>query len=131
MNQPSLVPTDNGLWRLTDTWHAKLPDGRYIAVPRGVKTNFASIPWFGRWLVSAVDPTLAEPAIVHDYLVGEFTDQTGWQPLIHNPDGSVEDSDIDWRQAAAILRWMMEDRGAKRWKRQAVYWAVRVAGWFR
>ena len=36
------------------------------AVPAGFPTDFASIPWFARWLISKIGPH-SEAAVVHDW----------------------------------------------------------------
>ena len=38
-----------------------------IEVPAGFRTDLASVPWFGRWLVSSWKGN-AKAAVVHDYL---------------------------------------------------------------
>ena len=38
-----------------------------VEVPSGFETDLASVPWFGRWLVSSWKGT-AQAAVVHDYL---------------------------------------------------------------
>lgn len=38
-----------------------------VEVPAGFQTDLASVPWFGRWLVSSWKGT-ARAAVVHDFL---------------------------------------------------------------
>lgn len=38
-----------------------------VAVPMGFETDLASVPWFGRWLVSSWKGT-ARAAVLHDFL---------------------------------------------------------------
>ena len=38
-----------------------------VQVPAGFETDLASVPWFGRWLVSSWKGT-ARAAVVHDFL---------------------------------------------------------------
>lgn len=38
-----------------------------VEVPAGFETDLASVPWFGRWLVSSWKGT-ARAAVVHDFL---------------------------------------------------------------
>lgn len=40
-----------------------------IVVPSGFVTDFASIPWFARWLFAPFDKS-AKAAVVHDWLLG-------------------------------------------------------------
>ena len=37
---------------LLSTYRARIDETRYVRVPEGMRTNFASIPWFARWLIS-------------------------------------------------------------------------------
>ena len=121
MNSPVLT-ISHGIFRLVRRWMPELPNGKWVDIPAGFETNFASIPWFVRWLISPIDPTLLYAAAIHDYLVGEFNGVPG---VLHSPDGIER---VSWRQAAAILRSVMDADGARTWKRQAVYWAVRAYG---
>lgn len=94
-------------------------DGEMICVPVGTRSNFGSIPWYARWLISPTDPGLMIPAIVHDYETGEFNDAT-----------------TDWRTAAKRLRAIMKHCAqydpARAWwrrlKRHLVYRAVMLHG---
>lgn len=44
--------------------------GEVITVPAGFVTDFASVPWYGRWRISVLGKH-SIPAIVHDYLYWE------------------------------------------------------------
>ena len=121
MTSPILT-IQRGLFVLVRRWTVVLPNGKWVDIPAGFATNFASIPWFARWLISPIDPTLLYAAIIHDYLVGEFNGVPG---VLHSQNGIER---VSWRQAAAILRSVMDEDGARTWKRQAVYWAVRAYG---
>ena len=44
----------------------------YLWIPSGIRTNFASVPWTARWLVSPTTGSLVIPATIHDYITGEF-----------------------------------------------------------
>lgn len=113
----------NGWFRLVRAVDVQIPEADYhVHLPAGFLTNFGTIPWFARWLISPIDPQLRTAAAVHDFLVGEF----GPQGYITHEDGACEY--VDWRKAAAILRSIMDADGAKTWKRQTVYWAVRLYG---
>lgn len=128
---PGIDPMADGTWRLRADWWAELPDGRYLFLPQGHRTNFGSIPWFVRWLISPVDVHLAVPAIIHDFLVGEYPNFRARRvPVIYrskNP-ANIDDHEIDWPQASAILRWLMDALGAPDWKRFVVYWGTRLHG---
>lgn len=44
--------------------------GQMITVPAGFVTDFASVPWYGRWFINVLGKH-SIPAIVHDYLYWE------------------------------------------------------------
>ncbi len=44
--------------------------GKIIVVPSGFVTDFASVPWYGRWFINVLGKH-SIPAIVHDYLYWE------------------------------------------------------------
>lgn len=123
MTSPILT-IQRGLFVLVRRWTVVLPNGKWVDIPAGFATNFASIPWFVRWLISPIDSSLLHAAIIHDYLVGEFNGEPG---VLHSSAGIER---VSWRQAAAILRSVMDADGARTWKRQAVYLAVRLHGVF-
>ena len=76
--------------------------GRTIIIPRGFKTDFASIPRFGRWLVTGHDDT-RKAAVVHDYLCG---------------------GELPRREADLIFKHAMKEAGVPGWKRSLCYAAV-------
>lgn len=89
---------------------------RYVIIPEGTRTNYASIPWWLRWLMSKVDPVLFLPSIVHDYLVQEF-DYYGDRPVVlktRNSGGAFvsptmikSPEPVDWFEAAEIFKQMI------------------------
>ena len=61
---------DGTSWRLLEplTYHVGSVDSQeIIEVPEGSPTDFASVPWFARWLISTWKRT-ARAAVIHDYL---------------------------------------------------------------
>ncbi len=115
---PLLTPvlSDKGVrrLRLVNEWKVYI-DGnkdKYIIVPAGSETNFATIPWFLRWALSQTDPVLVLPAIAHDYLVKEF-DPTAINPVIYSEKlfGSIVDHEVDWFEAAKVFQYLI--RGYK------------------
>ena len=57
-------------WSLLEPleYHVGTPGSdEVIEAPAGFRTDFASVPWFGRWLVSTWKRT-ARAAVIHDYL---------------------------------------------------------------
>ena len=86
--------------------------GKIIVVPKGFVSDGASVPralWslyppFGRYL---------EAAIVHD-----------WFCVL----GQKEASPIDYRDAAKVFKEAMKVCGVSWWRRNKMYWAVRLGG---
>lgn len=108
--------SDCALWEL-------LADFSYISdrlrgivvVPKGMITDFASIPRSVWGVISPDDPMILFPSVIHDYLYSV-------KGVL--PDGrtySREDAD-------AVLREAMEACGAESLMREAVYQAVRSGG---
>ena len=61
---------DGTSWSLLEplVYHVGSPDSEVIIeVPEGFETDFASVPWFGRWFISTWKRT-ARAAVIHDYL---------------------------------------------------------------
>ena len=104
---------------------------QYVMIPEGYETNFASIPWFVRWLISPIDPDLVLAAIVHDWLVQEHGTRAQFPPVLYVEDVTGEHvfiERVDWSQAATIFRKIAKHEGASPLKRFAVYQAVRMHG---
>ena len=75
-----------------------------IAVPAGFVSDFASVPWWARWLLPADGPW-TPAAVVHDYL------------CVLGFNGILTD---------AIFRAAMEDCGVSLRARLVMYYAVRA-----
>lgn len=81
-----------------------------ITIPKGFETDFASIPhMLWRWM-QPTDKAIGKPSIVHDWIY-----RTPSMPFTR------AQADNELREAMACV-------GAPAWKRQAVYWAVRMGG---
>ncbi len=86
--------------------------GTIIKVPRGFVSDGASVPkllWniyppFGKYL---------EAAIVHD-----------WYCVL----GHKGESPIDYKMAAELFKEAMKVCGVSKWRRNKMYWAVRLGG---
>lgn len=78
--------------------------GQIITVPAGFVTDFASVPWYARWLISVLGKH-SIPAIVHDYLY--------WEQRCTRD------------EADAILKEAMNEYGSSWRDQDAVYYAVR------
>lgn len=83
-------------------------DRKFIAVPEGFGTDYASVP---RIFWSILPPTgkYSKAAVVHDYLY--FT------------------ADVERKMADKIFLAMMKHLRVSLWKRSLMYSAVRVGGW--
>lgn len=86
-----------------------------VVVPCGLVTDLASIPWYGRWLVSKVGRYL-EACIVHDYLYGA---QLGFGRGNRKEDRKFADE---------LHKQLMEAADVSRFKRSLIYKAVRWRG---
>lgn len=78
--------------------------GRTITVPAGFVTDFASVPWYARWLISVLGKH-SIPAIVHDYLY--------WEQRCTR------------EQADAILKEAMAEYKSSSFDIEAVFYAVK------
>ena len=130
---PSLRVLPNGLFMLRERWTYHFPwnPSVWVEIPRGHITDFATIPWFARWLISETDKTILIPSLIHDYLVGQFPYEEPATIRQHRPGGGYYYERPSWDKAAFILKHSMEAEGAPRWKRMIVHWAVRFYGRFR
>lgn len=82
-------------------------DGEVITAPKGMKTDFASIPRVFRFFITGHDRT-RKAAVIHDY-------------LYHNAIGTRKRADRIFLEA-------LEESGVSSVKRRAMYWAVRIGG---
>ena len=82
-----------------------------FTIPKGFCTDGASIPqFFWSWIGSPFLPSVIEAAIVHDYL--------------------YKHHETTRKEAAAIFREMLLERGVPRWKAHRMWLAVRIFGGF-
>lgn len=88
---------------------------RVFAIPAGTETDFASIPGFVKFWMDDDGGFIRDAAVVHDYLYSVESTET-------HPD-------ITRKIADGIIVEGMKDLKASWIKRQAVYWALRGAGW--
>lgn len=86
--------------------------GRVIKVPAGFVTDFASVPRVPLAYLLAGD-TAKWAAVIHDYL---------YQAKPGNPDHVAKDV------ADSVFLEAMEASGQPKWRRTAMYWAVRLFG---
>lgn len=88
---------------------------RVFTVPRNTETDFASIPPFIKFWMDDDGGFIRDAAVVHDYLYSKKS--THIYPFITR------------KIADGVIVEGMKDLGASWIKQQAVYWALRGAGW--
>ena len=86
-----------------------------VHVKRGFETDFASIPRIFRWLISKLG-RYNKAAVIHDAIYQDAVTTT---------------NDYVFTRAEADLCFLdgMEDFGVVKWKRNLMYWGVRIGGW--
>ena len=84
-----------------------------IVIPIGFKTDFASIPWYVRWLIK-VNGKHRLAALLHDYLYSVCGD-IGFNQLTRN-------------QCDTLFLNEMKNANVKYIKRYVMYWGVRIGG---
>lgn len=92
--------------------------GESIIVPAGTSTDFASIPRLF-WRILPPTGQYGKAAVVHDYLYQNCG-------LIEESAGHIRIYTRD--RCDQIFLEAMTVLGVPKWKRQAMYWAVRSAG---
>lgn len=100
------------LWKVYEKFEyhvGSYPSEEVIVVPKGVITNFASVPRIFWSIISPIDEH-GKAAVVHDFLysVGCY---------------SKKRSDEIFREALQVLN-------VRPWKVFCMFWAVRLFGWF-
>lgn len=81
-----------------------------IIVPKGFKTDLATIPPFFRMIVDYNDRQIRDAAVIHDWLY------------------SKECTILDRNLADLILKEIMIDAGMDKWKVNLIYKIVRIFG---
>ena len=112
--KPLIVsPLPDGItWELQEEfvyWIGKKNSGEVVYVPRGFKTDFASIPKIFWSIVGGPTGKYTKAAVVHDYLYVKGT-------------YSRKRTDQIFYEAMAVLK-------VSYWKRKTMYFAVRIAAW--
>lgn len=138
MSSTPVITFRDGLFWLDQSFVYRMPWDRsqYVVIPLGYATNFASVPWIARIIVSPIDPDIVIASLIHDFLVGEFHNTSGIRviPVIFLEFESKENDynrrkTVNWDGAAWYMREIMKHEGAPRWKRFVVYSGVRLYGW--
>jgi len=89
-----------------------------IRIPKGAKTDFASIPQF-LWGVFPPHTKIAGASVIHDYLY----QKQGWVPRSRKAPRSRRECDKIFLEAMGVLKMPW-------WKKQTVYRSVRIFGGF-
>ncbi len=114
INNPVLEPLKDGeRWLLKETFTYVMNNGNRIDVPFNFITDFASVPKLF-WNILPPWGKYGRAAIIHDYLY--FT--LGLDDIYSR------------KECDKIFLEAMVTSGAWRWKRQIMYYAVRLFGWF-
>lgn len=103
----SVVWIGNGEYILSEPLDVNLAGITVFTIPRGFRTDFASVPSFLHWFIDKDDDTVLIPALVHDFLYGV--------------------SEASKFIADAVFYELMKQYGAG-WKAIPAYIAVRIFG---
>lgn len=98
-------------------------------IPSGFKTDFASIPRLFWSFIAPSDSTILVPAIAHDYLYSH-TWIEGYE-LVEGKLGQEKKVRFNRLKADLLLRDKMRSFKARIIKRNLVFLAVRLFGWWR
>lgn len=155
---PLLRPriTDRGVtgFVLENDYAVAIDTDRMLLIPRCSVSNFASIPWYLRWVLSPTDPVYVVPSIAHDHLVQEWSPTFGEgindeddlfsmigeyqaKPLIYNTKTKEvftrEQANLSWVDNAEIFRTLVKQnkRNSASFKSGLGYAFLRVAGFIR
>ena len=134
---PKLIPvlTERGVktLALAEEWKVYIDkkEDKYVIVPEGSQSDFATIPWILRIFLSKTDPVLLLPSIVHDYLVKQF-DETEDCPVIYSTffKNEIIDHEVDWDEALDIFKTMIKFYKGRstRLKAELAYFGVWLNG---
>lgn len=102
---------DSSVWELLSDFHYTREDPfnpnreYHVMVPKGFQTDFASVPRVG-WIYAFAGNTAHKASLVHDYLRRE--------------------TDVSPNFAHQVFLDIMEDTQTGKFRRKAMYWAVRL-----
>ena len=97
------------LWMTLEDFTFEYKDNNYL-VPSGTKTDFASIPRF-LWTFFPPIGKYTQSAVLHDHLVVE--------------------KKLSWKECADVFLEAMKVQGVSEWRRNTMYFFVRVHGYVR
>jgi hypothetical protein len=87
-------------------------NGYIVTVPKGFKTNFASVPRLAKFYVDDNDWQIREPSVIHDFLYSADSKSLGY----------------DRKEADGILFEAMVGLGMRRSKAALIYYILRMFG---
>ena len=112
---------DKDTWQLEQEINIILPIvTARIKIPKGFKTNFASIPKILRSVIDDNEDSILIPSIIHDYLYSKGS--IAWTSR------TEKFHYVTKKEADQILEHLMKDYGAPYWKYKLVYLTVRLFG---
>lgn len=107
LNPLSTVARPDGKFELLNDLHYQAENEAVIIVPRGFITDYASVPWFGRWLIPKIG-RYNRAAVLHDYL---------WSTAKHKVYREWINQLFYQAMKADKVVW---------WKRKLIFWAVEL-----
>jgi hypothetical protein len=105
------VPNEN-FYVLTAPFEYMTYNEYLITVPKGFKTNFASVPRLAKAYIDDDDWQIREPSVIHDFLYSSSSKQLGY----------------DRKEADGILFEAMVGLGMRRSKAALIYYILRLFG---
>jgi len=99
--------------------------GEYIEVPVGAITDFATIPWFLRWLWKPDLDDIRVPSVVHDCMIGQYNTLV---PIMEDAQAVRYPT---WEESARWFKRALKVRKCGKFKRNVFYGAVLLWGYFR
>lgn len=118
---------DSGLYKVSRDFPIEFSHSgkNYLLnIPIGTETDLASVPKVFWWLFSKDDRDYLESAIPHD----KFYQLGGVVEVVNLSDKKIEKLRISRLRADQLFREGAKELGAGYFKRNTIYWAVRMGG---
>lgn len=106
--------SDTQLYRVEGEFRFQSEHLGLISVPKGMLTDFASVPRFAENVIPNDDPDVLYPSVIHDFL--------------YSKESSAAFPDVNRDDADHVLLEAMRSIGAPAWKADMIFTAVRVGG---